>query len=371
MPPISLLIKPASASCNMRCNYCFYSDVTSSREVANYGIMDLSIMETIVKKAFDYADHIVNFGFQGGEPTIAGLDFFKAVVEMQKKYNKKRVKVQNAIQTNGLNMNEDWAKFLHDNNFLVGISLDGTKQIHDKYRLDCQGKGTFDRVMKATEIMDKYKVEYNILSTVNIDVAENIDKIYYFFKKKGFNYLQFIPCLDELKKPNGLNNYSLTPVAYGEFLKNLFNLWYVDINSKKPVSIRYFDNLAMMLYGYPPESCGMAGSCSCYYMIEADGSVYPCDFYVTDEWRIGNILTDEFEQMSSCDTAKLFVEISRQVADECKSCEHYHICRGGCRRNREPISMGENTLNYLCPAFKEFFSYAKDDLVKVAKKFLR
>ncbi len=371
MPPISLLIKPASASCNMKCEYCFYSDVTSSRKIANYGIMELSTLETIIKKTFAYAEHIASFGFQGGEPTIAGLDFFKEVVSLQKKYNVKRVKVQNAIQTNGLNINEEWAKFLHDNNFLVGLSLDGTKQIHDKYRLDNHGEGTFDRVMKAAKIMDQYKVEYNILSTVNIDVAENIDRIYYFFKKQGFNYLQFIPCLDELKKENGLNGYSLTPQAYGEFLKQLFKLWYVDINSNKPMSIRYFDNLAMMLYGYAPESCGMAGSCSCYYMIEADGSVYPCDFYVTDEWRIGNILTDEFEEMSNSENAKRFVEISKQVAPECKECEHYHICRGGCRRNREPISMEINNSNYLCPAFKEFFSYAKDDLKKVAQKFLR
>lgn len=371
MPPISLLIKPASSTCNMRCAYCFYNDVTSSREIANYGIMEISTIETIIEKTFSYADGLANFGFQGGEPTMAGLDFFKRVVELQKKYNTKRIKVNNAIQTNGLNINEEWAQFLHDNNFLVGLSLDGTQQIHDKYRHDAHGAGTFERVMNAAKIMDKYKVEFNILSTVNIDVARNIDRIYYFFKKQGFNYLQFIPCLDELKKENGGNSYSLTPEAYGEFLISLFKLWYVDINTNKPMSIRYFDNLAMMLYGYPPESCGMSGSCSCYYMIEADGSVYPCDFYVTDEWRIGNVLTDEFDQMSMTQTAKRFVETSRQVAPGCRECEHYHICRGGCRRNREPISIGHNNTNYLCPAFKMFFDYAKADLVKAAKKFLR
>ncbi len=355
----------------MRCEYCFYSDVTSLREISNYGIMEISTLEIIVKKAFLYADQIASFGFQGGEPTMAGLDFFKAVVELQKKYNVKRIKVQNAIQTNGLNINDEWAEFLHKNNFLVGLSLDGTKLIHDKYRVDCNKNGTFDRVLNAAKIMDKYKVEYNILSTVNIDVANNIEKIYYFFKKHGFNYLQFIPCLDEFSSDNGPKGYSLTPEAYGDFLKKLFNLWYVDINSNKPISIRYFDNLAMMLYGYPPESCGMSGMCSCYYMIEADGSVYPCDFYVTDEWRIGNILTDEFDDMRSTDTAKKFVEVSKQVAQECKVCEHYHICRGGCRRNREPISIEHNNLNYLCPAFKAFFDFAKDDLLKVAKKFLK
>ncbi len=371
MPAISLLIKPASSSCNMRCEYCFYSDVASSREIANYGIMDYETLEVIVKKAFAYADSVASFGFQGGEPTMAGIDFFKKVIELQQKYNTKRIKVNNAIQTNGLNIDDEWAEFFFKNKFLVGLSLDGNKIVHDRYRLDNKKQGTFDRVLAAAKIMDKHKVEYNILTTVTIDVANNIEKIYYFFKKNKFNYLQFIPCLDELKSEQGGNNYSLTPQAYGDFLKRLFKMWYVDINTNKPMSIRYFDNLVTMVGGYPPESCGMAGICSCYYMIEADGSIYPCDFYVTDEWRIGNIKTDEWEQMSSTDTAKRFVEISRQVADECKTCEHYQLCRGGCRRNREPISLGHNNLNYLCPSFKAFFDYAKEDLTKVAHKFLR
>lgn len=366
---ISMLIKPASSSCNMKCEYCFYSDVAASREIANYGMMSLETLEVIVSKAFAYATEAATFGFQGGEPTLAGLDFYKQLILLQKKYNTKRIKVNNSIQTNGLAITEEWAEFLHKNNFLVGLSLDGNQLVHDKYRHDGNGKGTFERVMNASKIMDKFKVEYNILTTVNIDVAENIEKIYYFLKKQGFKYLQFIPCLDELKSEHE-NSYSLTPQAYGEFLKRLFKLWYVDINTGKAISIRYFDNLVTMLAGYPPESCGMAGFCSCYYMIEADGSTFPCDFYVTDEWNIGNVITDSFEQMLQTENAKRFVEISKQVAEECKQCEHYTLCRGGCRRNREPISQTQNTLNYLCPAFKDFFGYAKEDLLKTAKKFI-
>lgn len=370
MPAISMLIKPASSSCNMRCAYCFYADVANRREVANYGIMSDETIETIIKKAFEYADSVAAFGFQGGEPTMAGLDFFKRVVALQKKYNVNNIRVTNALQTNGLNINEEWAQFFHDNNFLIGLSLDGTKAIHDKYRKDASGNGTFDRVLAAAKLMERHKVEFNILSTVNRDVAENIDRIYYFFKRQGFSYLQFIPCLDELQLP-GEKEYSLTPELYGRFLKDLFRLWYVDLNTNHPVSIRYFDNLVMMLGGYPPESCGMAGSCSCYYMIEADGSVYPCDFYVTDEWRIGNILADGWDEMRHTENARRFVETSRQIADECRTCPYYRLCRGGCRRNREPISMGQNTLNELCSAFRAFFEYAADDLVKVSRKFLR
>lgn len=369
MPALSLLIKPASSSCNMCCEYCFYSDVANRREISNYGMISDETMEIIIKKAFAYADSMVSFGFQGGEPTLAGLEFYRRVIDWQKKYNQKRIQVGNAIQTNGLNINEEWAKFLHDNHFLVGLSLDGTKAIHDKYRKDAKKEGTFDRVLNAARIMTEYQVEFNILSTVNRDVAKNIEKIYYFFKKQGFQYLQFIPCLDELESGER-REYSLTAADYGDFLKRLFKLWYVDINTNHPMSIRYFDNLVMMAGGYPPESCGMAGSCSCYYMIEADGSVYPCDFYVTDEWRIGNIVTNGWEEMSSTSTAKKFVEISRQVAEECRKCPYFGICRGGCRRNREPISIGENRLNELCPAFREFFSYALEDIIKAAKKFL-
>lgn len=368
MPDLSLLIKPASSSCNMRCEYCFYHDVAASREIANYGMMSDDTLECIVKKAFEYADGTISFGFQGGEPTMAGLDFFRKAIELQKKYNVKRIAVHNALQTNGLNINDEWAEFFYKNKFLIGLSLDGGKPIHDKYRLDASGNGTFDRVLGAAAVMDRHRVEYNILSTVNIDVAYNIDKIYYLFKKHKFNYLQFIPCLDEFNGEK--RGYSLTSEAYGEFLIKLFKLWYIDLCKKTPVSIRYFDNLVTMLAGYPPESCGMAGSCSCYYMIEADGGVYPCDFYVTDEWKIGNILTDGFDEMRQSDQAKRFVEISRQVAEECRGCEFYGICRGGCRRNREPISMGQNTLNEFCGAYKAFFAEALPDLKKVAQRFL-
>lgn len=365
-----MLIKPASSSCQMRCEYCFYYDVASLRETPNYGMMSLETLEVIVRKAFEYAEGTVSFGFQGGEPTMAGLDFFRQAVALQKKYNRGNIQVGNAIQTNGLNIDDEWAEFFHENHFLVGLSLDGTKPIHDKYRRDAQGEGTFDRVLEAARRMERHRVEFNILSTVNLDVAKNIDKIYYYFKKQGFQYLQFIPCLDELKSGER-REYSLTPEAYGAFLKELFRLWYVDLNTNHPVSIRWFDNLVMMLGGYPPESCGMAGVCGVYYMIEADGSVYPCDFYVTDEWRIGSILTDGFEEMSATETARRFHEISCQTADRCKTCPYFGICRGGCRRNREPVDLGTDSLNTLCPAFEEFFAYALDDLRKVAQKYLR
>ena len=153
MPAISLLIKPASSSCNMRCAYCFYADVANRREISNYGIMSEDMLETIIQKVFAYADSMASFGFQGGEPTLAGLDFFKKAVALQKKYNTKHIRVHNAIQTNGLNIDDEWAAFFHENHFLVGLSLDGTKPIHDKYRRDGAGNGTFGNILPRLSAM--------------------------------------------------------------------------------------------------------------------------------------------------------------------------------------------------------------------------
>lgn len=366
MPAISLLIKPVSSSCNMRCAYCFYADVAHSRSIADYGKMSEETLETIIQKALALADGgPVTFGFQGGEPTLAGLPFFQKAVALQKEHNHKNSAIQNALQTNGLLLDSQWAEFFRDNHFLIGISLDGTPPVHDCFRLDAKGKGTFERVLESAHLLERCQVEFNILSTVNAEVAKNVEKIYYFFKKQGFRYLQFIPCLDELKGP-GNQNYSLTAEAYGDFLIRLFGLWYVDWKKGTPTSIRWFDNLVMMAGGYPPESCGMSGRCSCYYMVEADGSVFPCDFYVTDEWRLGNILTDDMAGLLETENAKRFIQVSEQVAEDCRACPHYALCRGGCRRNREPISLTVNGPNVLCEAYRRFFSSCRTELERMS-----
>jgi uncharacterized protein len=293
------------------------------------------------------------------------------VAALQKQYNHKKLKIHNALQTNGLLITPEWAEFFRENHFLIGLSLDGNQVIQDRYRLDANGEGSFARVMAAAKLLEEAAVEYNILSTVNADVAKNAQKIYHFFKKQGFFYLQFIPCLDEFSNLSHSNDYSLTAKAYGKFLCQLFDLWYADLFTAKPVSIRYFDNLLSMLLGHPPESCGMSGQCTGYFMIEADGGVYPCDFYVTDAWYMGNILQMDWEQLRQTETAKRFLEVSRQVHPDCRVCRYYAICRGGCRRNREPISMTENGKNLFCSAFLTFFDYAMPRLIEAARRLSR
>ncbi|MCL2517393.1 MAG: radical SAM protein [Oscillospiraceae bacterium] len=330
MPALSMLIKPVSSLCNINCKYCFY------HTTKDHGIMDISTLETIVRKAFDTGRDNVTFAFQGGEPTLAGIDFYRRLIELCYSRN-----AGYTIQTNGINIDEEWAEFFQENNFLVGLSLDGTKDLHDKNRC-----GTFNKVVKAASILKKHDVQFNILTVVNNDTARNIAKIYRFYKNQNWKYLQFIPCLgsDEL----------LTPQNYLYFLKTLFDLWYND-----DVSIRYFDNLLNIFAGRNPESCGMTGMCGIQFVIESDGSVYPCDFYVLDEYKIGNINEHSFKEIFESETAQTFIKQSCIHSPKCKSCKWYIICRGGCRRYTQ-----DGEYKY-CGAMYEFLNYAGERFIKL------
>ena len=365
MPNINLLIKPASGACNLRCRYCFYADETAHREVANYGIMSSETIEAVVRRAFEAADTAVTFGFQGGEPTLCGLDFFRNVVALQKKYAKKGVSVQNAIQTNGLLIDDEWARFLHENNFLTGLSLDGHMDLHDLNRLDVQGKGSFARVMKAAETLEKHKADFNVLTVVTAETARKIRRVYSFFRKNNLLWQQYIPCLDPLGAERGQAAWSLTPSLYASFLKTLFDLWYEDVCAGRFIYIRYFENLLGMLLGRAPESCGLSGRCALQFVVEADGSVYPCDFYVLDQHKMGNVHEHTLMDMAQTRPAQDFLA-APYVHEKCRACRYFGICRGGCRRDRD---LGDGIdLNYFCPAYQEFFGYALPRLTDIARK---
>ena len=366
MPPVSLLIKPASSSCNLRCAYCFYHDVSKKREIKNYGMMAHDVLETLVKRAFDEAEGKLAFAFQGGEPTLAGLDFYRAFIELVKKYDRKRAEVSFAIQTNGVLLDDEWAAFLHENHFLVGLSIDGYKDLHDMNRADGKGKGSFQQGMRAAELMTKRKVDFNILCVVNRLTARHVDKVYSFYKKCGFRWLQFIPCLDDIGENRGGNQYSLTPALYEQFLNTLFDRWYADFMANDGVSVRHFDNWVTMMLGHPAESCSMNGVCASYFVVEADGSVYPCDFYVLDDWKLGNVVADSFAEMRASARAEQFIRESVPVHEKCQECECFQLCRGGCKRDREKNADGMPGLNYFCEAHKGFFRYALPRMERIA-----
>ena len=361
MPQATLLIKPISNICNMRCHYCFYSDVSKHRDVASYGAMSRQTGEALVRKALNYADGFCSFGFQGGEPTLAGIDFFKSIVKMQHEFNHNNIKIYNSIQTNGYRLGSEWAEFFLENNFLAGLSLDGIKEVHDAYRPGADGLGTFEHVLETAEMFAEYNVDFNIICVVNKQVASRPKEIYSALKK--YKYLQFIPCLDDFGAAESV--YSPDAATYAEFLKVTFDEYYKDYMSGNYVSVRNFDNYLSILLGNPPEQCGMSGVCTCYFLVEADGSVYPCDFYVLDEWKIGNVNENSFTRMAKSPAAREFVEISRQVHADCRVCEWRGLCRGGCRRYREPYENGVLSKNSLCGAYSEFFRYAYEKMQKI------
>lgn len=371
MPASSILIKPASANCNMDCEYCFYKCLSSNREEYSKGFMTEETLEKLIIQAIDYAEGCVAFAFQGGEPTLAGISFFKKAVKLQKEHNTKHIKIENTIQTNGMLIDEEWAEFLSENHFLVGLSLDGPKKVHDMYRRGVNGGDSFLRVMKTVELFNKYKVAYNILSVVTREAACKASYIYSFFKKQGFSFLQFIPCMDEVnrRREGEISPYAVTPGKYGDFLCNIFDLWYQDYMNGADINIRMFSNAAQMAAGYPAEECGMEGCCSCYFAVEGDGSVYPCDFYCTDYWKLGTV-DEPFEKLRLSEKAEDFIRQSAEQNEKCRSCPHISLCRGGCRRWREN-SQGGLGLNRLCEAYEIFFDYAGERIRALGEMILK
>lgn len=361
MPPLQMLIKPASGMCNLRCSYCFYHDETTNRTQENYGLMSLETLECLVEKALSYADGSCGFFFQGGEPTLAGLDFYRELVRLQKIYNRKGLAISNSIQTNGWQMGEAWAAFLSEHHFLAGLSIDGVKAVHDKCRCTAGGRETFREVMATAALFDRYHVDYNVLTVVNRWTAGKTGRIYEFYKKNNFNYLQFIACLDPLGEEPGQREYSLTPEAYGSFLTQLFELWYLDYTKGCQPYIRQFENYIGILAGVPPEACDQRGVCSVQHVVEADGSVYPCDFYVLDPWKMGNIRENSFDELAAAQAAKDFVGRSLNPPSGCKGCSYYPLCRGGCYRHR--TGSGEN---YFCLSYRMFFKAALPKMEKIA-----
>jgi uncharacterized protein len=341
--------------------------LANNRAVADFSFMSLETIEVIIKKVLQFASGYATFSFQGGEPTLCGIDFFKSVIKLQNRHNIHNVRISNCLQTNGILIDREWAEFLHNNGFLVGLSLDGPQDVHDRYRVDAKGNGTHERVMQTAELFDKYKVEYNILFVVTDETAAHPDALYDFYKKKDFNFLQFMPCIDPAESKRGVHNYSLHPLQYAFFLKHFFDRWYADFMGGKEISIRYFDNLVRMVMGTPPETCSMRGSCGCQFVFEADGSVYPCDFYVTDAWKLGNIYKNELLELYDGDNCTRFIKKSLSADPACRDCKWGSLCRGGCRRDRENMLTGELESNYYCASYKEFLEYAYPRLLDIAK----
>ena len=287
MKPFSLLIKPASADCNLRCEYCFYIDHLEEGKHAPR--MSDEILELLIKGYMSTnQDNNYSFGWQGGEPTLMGLKFFEKVIELQKKYGPPGAAVSNGLQTNGTLITEEMANFFGKYKFLLGVSLDGPAYLHDYYRKTLGQTPTHSLVMRGIEVLKKHNVEFNILILVNNKTVKKSREIYQYLKAQGFFYHQYIPCV-EFDNNNKPHNYSITGKEWGTFLCELFDEWIKE--DMKKISIRLFDSILEYLVYGQYNVCYMQNNCCQYFVVEYDGNVYPCDFFVRKDLLIGNVKT--------------------------------------------------------------------------------
>ncbi len=354
----SIMIKPASSACNLECGYCFYKDEASKRRVACHPFMDERTVVSLLKKGLEGAD-TVTFAFQGGEPSLVGLDWFKRFVELEKELNQGGTKVNYGFQTNGTLLDDDWGRFFHDNHFLVGVSCDGFPKLHNLYRKRLDASRSSDGVFRGIDAMLRNNVDLNVLAVVTDAVADNIDAMWDFFMSKDLRFQQYIACLDPL---DGDVNRFLDPVSYGKFLVGLAKKWVAALQTPHPISIRLFDNFISVLMGYPPEECDMNGHCSIQYVVESDGTVYPCDFYCTDRYELGNINTETIGQLDARRDAIDFLHESDAIHEDCKGCPIFPICRAGCKRNRD----ASNKFRF-CESYRILFDEMGETFVRIAQ----
>lgn len=368
MKGTSILIKPVSSTCNMACYYCFYRDEAKKRQQECYGLMSSRTLKNVIRKTLPRAKGAISYAYQGGEPTLRGLDFFEEAVAWQKQYNKNGIMVTNALQTNGCLIDESWCRFLKKNNFLVGLSIDGIRETHDAFRRDRLGEGTYEKAKYAAGLMDVYGVDYNIVTVVTPMAVDSIGKIYEDYRSRGWKYQQYIACLDPLGEAHGKRGYALTPEAYGEFLIRLFRLWYEDVKKRKQPFIRQFENYIALAMGYRAEACSQRGNCGLQNVVEADGSVFPCDFYVLDKYRLGNLNEDRMETIEERYRKSGFEERSYKVAEECGNCAYYRLCRGDCHRYRDYDPVSGTYKSYFCKSYQMFFGACYEKIVETGKE---
>ena len=385
MKSLQLLIKPASSLCDLKCKYCFYHNL-ATHQALSPKIMSVETLELTIKRASEYFTNApkdepsyLSILFQGGEPTLAGLDYFKQAVAFQKQYfaHLPQVQISNAIQTNGCKLDDELVSFLVANDFFFGISLDGPKALHDAMRIHRNGSGSYDEVRAGITKLQKFGAQFNVLCVLTDLNALNIKSVYEHFKELGFYNHQYIACLDPFERLGQHSNEHLqehskeqplflSEQAYSQFLINIFDLWYQDLMERGTyISIRHIENYLALLLKMSINSCNMTGVCQIQNVVESSGKIYPCDFYAHDDYELGNLTDHDFEYLQTNSKARTFIEQSHQLPNECQHCPYLSLCRNGCYRERL------NGKNIHCAAFKAFFAARLDKLKQAAAHLAR
>ena len=306
--------------------------------------MSESLTDKIIDNIFKDIDDgdEVTFGFQGGEPTLAGLPWFRHFVEHVMS-QKKEAAVHYTFQTNGLLLDEAWCDFFFKNKFLVGLSIDASKRFHNRNRFSVAGEGTHAACLQSKDLLEKNHVEYNILCVLTNDLAKEPERAWRFIISENVRYIQFIPCLDPLdsnlpqKKASG---NTLRPMLFAKFYSGLLPWWIKEFEKGNYISIKLFDDVVNYFLKGIPNSCGIDGHCHNHYVIEADGSVYPCDFYAIDRYKTGNLSESTPKELFNTEKARIFLSEKPELSKICATCRFYNACRGGCKRMRSVMYTG-------------------------------
>ena len=346
MKQLSVLIKPASSLCNMRCFYCFYADVAENRALPSYGLMSEETARGILlslRKDLKAGDELT-IAFQGGEPTLAGPGFFRRFFEMTDEILPD-VRMHWAFQTNGLLLDEEWCALLRDRDVLVGISIDGNASMHNQNRLDAAKKGTYNRVRRSMEMLRKTGVSFNVLTVLTPEMARHPQAVFNWLLAEHIDYVQFIPCLSALNAEKA-SPYTLRPADFKAFYEGIFPLWERAVREGRYVSIKLFEDLVNLYLGHRATSCGILGKCAVQFAVEANGDVFPCDFYVLDEYRMGSLT--EKPPSDLLPEGEVFLMAGRGYEQEepCKSCHYLSSCGGGCKRMKDSMYIEGGVCHY-------------------------
>ena len=387
--PLYVMLKPVGSKCNLDCDYCYYLEKENLYKKKNQ-VMSEELLERFIKQYIDSQTMPdIMFTWHGGETLMRPLSFYKKAVELQKKYANGR-NIDNSIQTNGTLLNDEWCKFFKENNFLVGISIDGPKDFHDEYRRDKMGRPSFHRVMKGIELLKKHEVEFNCMAVVNDYNVDYPLEFYRFFKDIGCQYIQFTPIVERLRKKDHADNISLLKLAtakegdheadlapytvpadkWGDFLCTIFDEWVKEDVGK--IFIQIFDSTLANWVGENPSVCTMAKTCGHAGVMEFNGDVYSCDHFVFPEYRLGNIYNETLTSMMYSEEQQTFGNDKfDKLPQQCRECDVLFACYGECPKNRFIKDKYGNTgLNYLCKGYYKFFKHVMPYMDFMKKELL-